>query len=56
MDGQGPGEVIADGVNRVQRGERVLKDHLNLAPERPHGASAAKADALVAQPQAALGR
>ncbi len=34
---QGLGQDAADGVARIERGHRILKDHLHAPPERPHG-------------------
>ena len=43
----GLGELPADGVQRVQRGQRVLKDRANLAaPDVAHGVATELVDAL----------
>jgi hypothetical protein len=48
MDPQGPGEVVVDPPDRVQRRERILEDHLHLRTERANPAAAAQAgDILV---------
>ena len=36
VDEQGPHEMVANGLDRVQRAERVLEDHLHLGPVREH--------------------
>jgi hypothetical protein len=47
---------LRDPLAWVQRGERVLEDHLHVASQRPQVAAAGVRDVLAAERDAALGR
>ncbi len=55
VDLQRAGQVVAHGVHRVQRGERVLEDHLHPAAVRAERAAARAVDRLAVQPDVAGG-
>jgi len=56
VDAHGFDEGLLDGVAGVQRGERVLEDHLRVAPERPELAPGELREVLAAEVHRAAGQ
>ncbi len=56
MRGDGLDQLVADAVERVEAGERILEHHADaLAADRPHGFGRQVVDAPAAQPHLAAG-
>ena len=55
VDHQRLADQPADGVARVERGERVLEDDLHLPPQRPQRVALQRGDVLPLEPHVARG-